>query len=132
MSDEVILRSGRWFHRCLYLLIVALAVNNPDYKIPDADECEQRSEETPNVNPAPLAEHAVDDQIEPMKQRDPHLLMCRYLRAAIAQQTSAQINCPGQVVFKKSQRLSIATPPVAWSTAKKMKSKVKITAITII
>src|SRR5207249_10539666 len=29
-------RLSRWLHRCLYLLIVALAVNNPDYKIPDA------------------------------------------------------------------------------------------------
>jgi hypothetical protein len=60
---------GRWLHRCLCLLIVALAVTNPDYKIPDADECEQRSEETPKGNPAPLAEHAVDDPIGPT-QRD--------------------------------------------------------------
>ena len=62
MSDEVVLRSGPLASSMPYLLIVALAVNNPDYKIPDADECEHRSEETPNVNPAPLAEHAVDDQ----------------------------------------------------------------------
>ena len=64
--DEI---GGRWLHRCLCLLIVALAITNPDYKIPDADECEQRSEETPNENPAPLAEHAVDDQSQPT-QRD--------------------------------------------------------------
>jgi hypothetical protein len=51
-------------------LIVALAVKNPDYKIPDAHECEQHSEETPKENPAPLAEHAVEDQIGPTKQRD--------------------------------------------------------------
>ena len=50
------------------LLIVALAVTNPDYKIPDADECEQRSEETAKVNLAPLAECAVDDQTDPMKR----------------------------------------------------------------
>jgi hypothetical protein len=53
---------GRSLHRCLCLLIVALAVKNPDYKVPDADGCEQRSEETPNENPAPLAEHVVDDR----------------------------------------------------------------------
>ena len=62
MSDKI---GGRWRHRCLCLLIVALAVTNPDCKIPDADECEQRSEETPNENPTPLAEHAVDDQSQP-------------------------------------------------------------------
>jgi hypothetical protein len=67
MSDEI---RGRWSHRSLCLLIVALAVTNPDYKIPGADECEQRSEETPNGNPAPLAEHAVEDQIGPTMQRD--------------------------------------------------------------
>jgi len=38
--------------------------------IPDADECEQRSEGTPKENPAPLAEHAVEDQIGPTMQRD--------------------------------------------------------------
>ena len=59
MSDKI---GGRWLQR-LYLLIVALAVTNPNYKIPDADECEQRSEETPNKNRAPLAEHAVHDPI---------------------------------------------------------------------
>ena len=67
MSEEI---GSRWLHRCLCLLIVALAVTNPDYKIPDADECEQRSEETPNGNPAPLAEHAVEDQIGRTMQRD--------------------------------------------------------------
>ena len=51
------------------LLIVALAVTDPDYKIPNADECEQRSEETPNVNQAPLAERAVYHQIEPTMQK---------------------------------------------------------------
>jgi len=67
MSDEI---GGHWLHRCLCLLILALAVKNPDYKIPDADEREQRSEETPNGNPAPLAEHPVEDQIGPTMQRD--------------------------------------------------------------
>ena len=43
MSDKI---GGRWRHRCLCLLIVALAVTNPDCKTPDADECEQRCEET--------------------------------------------------------------------------------------
>src|ERR1700719_4628124 len=50
------------------LLIVALAVKNPDHKIPDADECEQSSQQTPKPNLAPLAEHAVEDKIEPMKR----------------------------------------------------------------
>jgi len=58
----------RFIDAC-YLLIVALAVNNPNYKIRNADECEQRSEETPNVNQAPLAERAVYHQIEPTMQR---------------------------------------------------------------
>jgi hypothetical protein len=62
---------GRWLHRCLCLLIVALAVKNPDYKIPDADECEQRSEGTPKENPAPVAEHAVHDPIGPMQKDVP-------------------------------------------------------------
>jgi len=62
-------RGRRWLHRCLCLLIVALAVKNPDYKIPDADECEQSSQETPKPNLAPLAEHAVEDQIEPTRRR---------------------------------------------------------------
>jgi len=61
---------GPLLHRSLCLLIVALAVKNPDYKIPDADECEQRSEETPKENPAPLAERTVEDQIGTTKQRD--------------------------------------------------------------
>ena len=52
------------------LLIVALAVTNPNYKIPDADECEQRSENPQKPNSAPLAEHAVENQIRPTKQRD--------------------------------------------------------------
>src|ERR1700751_3411323 len=56
-------------NRCLCLLIVALAVKNPDYKIPDADECEQSSQETPKPNLAPLAEHPVEDQIEPTRRR---------------------------------------------------------------
>ena len=66
MSYEI---AGWWLPRCLCLLIVALAVTDPDYKIPNADECEQRSEETPNVNHAPLAERAVYHQIEPTMQR---------------------------------------------------------------
>ena len=65
MSDEI---GNRSLHRCLCLLIVALAVANPDCKIPDADECEQRSEETAKVNLAPLAEYAIDDQTDPMKR----------------------------------------------------------------
>lgn len=40
---------------CVLLLMVAFAEKNPAYKIPDADECEQRSEETP----APLPHCAV-------------------------------------------------------------------------
>ena len=110
MSDEI---AGRWLHRCLCLLIVALAVKNPDYKIPDADEREQRSEGTPKENPAPVAEHAVEDQIGPTMQRDvPCLPMCQYSKAAIAQKRSAQINCPHHRVFKNSQRLSIARFPL--------------------
>ena len=66
MSYEI---AGWWLPRCLCLLIVALAVTDPDYKIPNADECEQRSEETPNVNHAALAERAVYHQIEPTMQR---------------------------------------------------------------
>jgi hypothetical protein len=42
MSDKI----QRPFIDACALLIVALAVTNPDYKIPDADKCEQRSEET--------------------------------------------------------------------------------------
>jgi len=80
------------------LLIVALAVTDPDYKIPNADECEQRSEETPNENPAPLAEHAVDDQSQPV-QRD------------VPVPTDAPIiesrNCPGRGVANGKATSSI-------------------------
>jgi len=104
MSDKI---GGRWRHRCLCLLIVALAVTNPDCKIPDADECEQRSEETPNENPTPLAEHAVDDQSQPTHRDVPVPTDLPINKAAIAQQRSAQINCPHHRVVKKSQRLRI-------------------------
>lgn len=52
------------------LLIVAFAVKNPDYKVPEAYEREQRSEQTPKVDPAPLAQRPVEDQIGPTMQSD--------------------------------------------------------------